>query len=138
MTAVQDLPAKAPATGGSRDRLRGFARRHRSTTIVAGMALIGLLLPLIAGFPPFTLFQSQVAWIDGFSNAGVFVLLAIGLNIVVGVAGLLDLGYAAFFAIGSYAYAYAASPYGNQILGLNLEQTLGDAVGVVFWPIALT
>jgi len=67
----------------------------------------------------------------------VFVLLAIGLNIVVGVAGLLDLGYAAFFAIGSYAYAYAASPYGNQILGLNLEQTLGDAVGVVFWPMLI-
>lgn len=42
-------------------------------------------------------------------NAGIFMLLAIGLNIVVGFAGLLDLGYAAFFAIGSYAYAMCAS-----------------------------
>ena len=55
-------------------------------------------------------FQSQVAWVDGFSNAGVFVLLAIGLNIVVGVAGLLDLGYAAFFAIGAYAMGLLNSP----------------------------
>src|SRR5947209_10970588 len=50
---------------------------------------------------------------DGFTNfladAGTFILLALGLNIVVGFAGLLDLGYAAFFAIGSYAYAMLAS-----------------------------
>ncbi len=43
------------------------------------------------------------------ANAGAFVLLALGLNIVVGMAGLLDLGYAAFFAIGSYSYAMLAS-----------------------------
>ena len=91
MSAVTELPAKAAAPS-PRDRLRELARNHRSTTILAGMALIGLLLPILAYFPPFTLFQSQIAWVDGFSNAGVFVLLAIGLNIVVGVAGLLDLG----------------------------------------------
>ncbi|MDQ2871719.1 MAG: ABC transporter ATP-binding protein, partial [Candidatus Eremiobacteraeota bacterium] len=44
------------------------------------------------------------------ADAGVFVLLALGLNIVVGFAGLLDLGYAAFFAIGSYTYGMLASP----------------------------
>src|SRR4051794_1027122 len=101
------------------------------------MALIGLALPLIASVPPFTSFQTQTAWIDGFANAGVFVLLAIGLNLVVGVAGLLDLGYAAFFAIGSYAYAYAASPYGNQILGIDVAAALGPAVGIVFWPMLI-
>src|SRR5207245_7430278 len=42
--------------------------------------------------------------------AGYFVLLAIGLNVVVGFADLLDLGYAAFFAIGAYTYALLASP----------------------------
>ncbi len=46
-------------------------------------------------------------WYDSFANAGVFVLLAMGLNVVVGLAGLLDLGYAAFFAIGAYTYAYS-------------------------------
>lgn len=44
------------------------------------------------------------------ADAGIFVLLALGLNIVVGFAGLLDLGYAAFFAIGAYTYAMLASP----------------------------
>ena len=34
-----------------------------------------------------------------------------GLNVVVGLAGLLDLGYAAFFAIGAYTYAYSNSPF---------------------------
>jgi branched-chain amino acid transport system permease protein len=47
--------------------------------------------------------------LDAFANAGTFVLLALGLNIVVGFAGLLDLGYAAFFALGAYAYGLAAS-----------------------------
>lgn len=43
------------------------------------------------------------------ADAGVYVLLALGLNIVAGAAGLLDLGYAAFFAIGAYTYALFAS-----------------------------
>src|SRR5262249_21977073 len=47
--------------------------------------------------------------IDAAANAYTYVLLALGLNIVVGFAGLLDLGYAAFFAIGAYGYGIAAS-----------------------------
>ena len=39
-----------------------------------------------------------------------------GLNVVVGLAGLLDLGYAAFFAIGAYTYAYSNSPYSHMDL----------------------
>ena len=50
------------------------------------------------------------AFTNFLTDAGAFVLLALGLNIVVGFAGLLDLGYAAFFAIGSYAFALMASP----------------------------
>jgi branched-chain amino acid transport system permease protein len=45
------------------------------------------------------------------ADAGVYILLAIGLNVVVGFAGLLDLGYAAFFAIGAYTYAFLASDH---------------------------
>ena len=45
------------------------------------------------------------------ADAGVYMLLAIGLNVVVGFAGLLDLGYAAFFAIGAYTYAFIASDH---------------------------
>ena len=60
-----------------------------------------LALPLVVRNGAFTNFLA---------DAGAFVLLALGLNIVVGFAGLLDLGYAAFFAIGSYAFAMLASP----------------------------
>ena len=78
------------------------------------MASSPLFLPVIVLLPPFSGFSAQNVWIDGFTNAGVYVLLALGLNIVVGMSGLLDLGYAAFFAIGAYVYAFAASPfYGN-------------------------
>ena len=98
-------------TAGVRGQLRDIASTHRSLTIVVGMLIVGLLLPILATVPPFSIFQSQSVWLNGFSNAGVFVLLALGLNIVVGLAGLVDLGYAAFFAIGAYTYAYGASPF---------------------------
>jgi branched-chain amino acid transport system permease protein len=48
---------------------------------------------------------------------GIFVALALGLNIVVGLAGLLDLGYVAFFAVGAYSWAIFGSPQANQIFG---------------------
>jgi ABC-type branched-subunit amino acid transport system permease subunit len=114
-----------------------FSDRHRSWSIIIGMAIVTAVLPVLASVPPFSAFQATNAWIDGFTNAGVFVLLALGLNLVVGVAGLLDLGYAAFFAIGAYTYAYVASPFGNEILGIDLEAIFGDAVGIVFWPMLL-
>ena len=98
---------------GRRGRIAAFADGHRSITVIIGMAVVAALLPLIVLIPPLPSFQGQAAWINGFSNAGVFVLLALGLNIVVGLAGLLDLGYAAFFAIGAYTYAYSNSPYSN-------------------------
>jgi branched-chain amino acid transport system permease protein len=60
------------------------------------------------------------------ADAGVFVLLAIGLNVVVGFAGLLDLGYAAFFAIGAYTYAIIAS---NELATTPLHH----ALHVPFW-----
>jgi branched-chain amino acid transport system permease protein len=50
------------------------------------------------------------AWVRITNLAILFVFLALGLNIVVGFAGLLDLGYIAFFAVGAYSYALLASP----------------------------
>ncbi len=89
----------------------GFLGRHRSLAVLVGVALAGAFLPLIAQVPPLRTFQPLSSWLNVFTLAGVFVLLALGLNIVVGLSGLLDLGYAAFFAIGSYTYAFGASPY---------------------------
>jgi branched-chain amino acid transport system permease protein len=60
------------------------------------------------------------------ADGGVYVLLAIGLNVVVGFAGLLDLGYAAFFAIGAYTYAFLASEH-------LIVTPLHEAVHLPFW-----
>jgi ABC-type branched-subunit amino acid transport system permease subunit len=97
--------------GNVRARLRDLAAAHHSLTIVVGMTLVGAFLPLVVLVPPFNGFSGQTIWIDGFTIAGIYVLLALGLNVVVGLSGLLDLGYAAFFAIGSYTFAFAASPF---------------------------
>jgi ABC-type branched-subunit amino acid transport system permease subunit len=70
--------------------------------------------------------------VDGFASAGVFVLLAVGLNVVVGLAGLLDLGYAAFFAIGAYTYAYGASPFSGLDVPFWPMLLVGAAVAAVF------
>ena len=51
------------------------------------------------------------AWVRIADVALLYILLALGLNIVVGYAGLLDLGYVAFFAVGAYMYALLASPH---------------------------
>jgi ABC-type branched-subunit amino acid transport system permease subunit len=60
------------------------------------------------------------------------VLLALGLNIVVGLSGLLDLGYAAFFAIGSYTFAFAASPFTDQDFPFWPMLIVGAIVAAVF------
>jgi branched-chain amino acid transport system permease protein len=87
--------------GAFRRAVERFAGRHQSLAVLVGVALVGAFLPVIIGVPPFSGFGNRNDFVDGFANAGVFVLLALGLNVVVGLAGLLDLGYAAFFAIGS-------------------------------------
>jgi branched-chain amino acid transport system permease protein len=64
---------------------------------------------LVAALLVYPFLDRNNSHVDFLANAGAFILLALGLNIVVGFAGLLDLGYAAFFAIGSYSYAILAS-----------------------------
>jgi branched-chain amino acid transport system permease protein len=60
---------------------------------------------------PFVLASAGTAWVRITNFAVLFILLSLGLNIVVGFAGLLDLGYIAFFAVGAYVYALLASPH---------------------------
>jgi branched-chain amino acid transport system permease protein len=69
---------------------------------------LGLIL-LIAAAMLFPLLHDNDADIDSMANAAAYATLALGLNIVVGFAGLLDLGYAAFFAIGAYTYGILSS-----------------------------
>ena len=58
--------------------------------------------------------------------------LALGLNIVVGFAGLLDLGYIAFYAVGAYVYALLASPHFNLHLPFWIILPIGAAVACLF------
>jgi branched-chain amino acid transport system permease protein len=70
-----------------------------------------LLFPVIAIF--WNGWVGSVKWIDNFGiQILIYVMLGWGLNIVVGLAGLLDLGYVAFYAVGSYSYALLAVNFG--------------------------
>ena len=70
-------------------------------------ALCGIALLVL----PLVLQQFGNAWVRIVDIALLYVMLALGLNIVVGEAGLLDLGYVAFFAVGAYLYGLLASPH---------------------------
>jgi len=72
-----------------------------------GFALIAIALLAM----PFALAAVGQTWVRVINLALLYVMLALGLNIVVGFAGLLDLGYIAFYAVGAYAYALLASPH---------------------------
>ena len=79
-----------------------------------GLLAVALLvmMPVIGAYNGYYL---EVA-----TQVGIFVALALGLNIVVGLAGLLDLGYVAFFAVGAYLWAIFGSPHANLIFGTDL------------------
>jgi len=73
-----------------------------------GFVIVYPVLVLVIGG-----FQGAVKWIDNFGiQILIYVMLGFGLNIVVGLAGLLDLGYVAFYAVGSYSYALLAKTFG--------------------------
>jgi branched-chain amino acid transport system permease protein len=78
-------------------------KKHRLLTFLVAAAAM-LILPLL-------LQQGGNAWVRIVDMALLYVLLALGLNIVVGYAGLLDLGYVAFFAVGAYLFALLGSPH---------------------------
>ena len=81
--------------------------RHHPATLFVGVAMIAIALIAL----PFALSMAGMAWVRITNLALLFVLLSLGLNIVVGFAGLLDLGYIAFYAVGAYVYALLASPH---------------------------
>jgi len=83
--------------------------RHRpNAALGATITLLVLLLalPFIVGST-----AGGNAGVRALAFAALYVMLALGLNIVVGFAGLLDLGYIAFYAVGAYMYALLASPH---------------------------
>jgi branched-chain amino acid transport system permease protein len=98
-------------------RLIRDPRVARPATAV--LALFFLIFPLV-----FSLYQ-----IDIMTTALIYVVVALGLNIVVGLAGLLDLGYVAFYAVGAYSYALLNYHFG---VSFWLALPIGGALGFMF------
>ena len=105
-----------------------FDTRARPWLIYVGFALVGLALAVL----PFALAQVGTTWVRITNFAILYVLLALGLNIVVGFAGLLDLGYIAFYAVGAYVYALLASPQFGLHLPFWVILPIGAAVAALF------
>ena len=69
------------------------------------------LIIIVALAAPIIAWQFGRSWVRILDFALLYMMLALGLNLVVGFAGLLDLGYIAFYAVGAYAFAFLASPH---------------------------
>jgi branched-chain amino acid transport system permease protein len=111
-----------------------FLHGNRTATwfATAAIALVLAVLPFVVG-------MHGNAWVRIIDFALLYVMLALGLNIVVGYAGLLDLGYVAFYAIGAYLYALLASPHLTDNFEL-LQQWFPDGLHTSMWlvvPLAL-
>jgi branched-chain amino acid transport system permease protein len=137
--------AERKAAAGARDvaeEANAF-KRHFSK-----IAIVALLLYPIAAVMLFGV-QGSLKWVDNFGiQILIYVMLAWGLNIVVGLAGLLDLGYVAFYAVGAYSYALLSQYFGlsfwvllplagilaafwGMILGFPVLRLKGDYLAIV-------
>ncbi|HEX4333371.1 MAG TPA: ABC transporter ATP-binding protein [Usitatibacter sp.] len=102
-------------------------RKHPAAKWV-GMVLIAVALIAL----PFVLTMVGTAWVRITNLAFLYILLSLGLNIVVGFAGLLDLGYIAFYAVGAYTYALLASPHFNIHLPWWVILPIGASIACLF------
>ena len=100
--------------------MRRAQRSPWSPYVLYGLLAAGLLL-----LPTFL----DRYWAYNLGTVGIYVLLGLGLNIVVGMAGLLDLGYVAFFAIGAYAVALLTAPAPHD-LGWSFWAALPVGIGL--------
>jgi branched-chain amino acid transport system permease protein len=95
----------------------------KSVVLFAVLAIALLLLPFVTDA------LLGRGWVRIVDFAMLYIMLALGLNIVVGFAGLLDLGYIAFFAVGAYCYALTSSPH----LAHAFPMIFPDGVHLSFW-----
>ena len=123
------------------ERIKAGVERVPLALYLGALLVVVLILPPIIGN-----YWTQIA-----GDIGIYVMLGIGLNVVVGFAGLLDLGYVAFYAIGAYGYALLASPHyglhipfwvmlpacvamaalGGTLLGIPVLRMRGDYLAIV-------
>ncbi len=127
--------------------LERLNRAWQSVSTLPVWLQLVLIIGFIAVLPPFI----GGYWTHVLAYVGIYVMLGIGLNVVVGFAGLLDLGYVAFYAVGAYTYALLASPhfgvhvpfwvmipacaaiaaFGGALLGIPVLRMRGDYLAIV-------
>ena len=100
------------------------ARRFYVLLLVAFLLFYPVLDPILFGY-------GTSGRLAAYGDAGYYVILALGLNIVVGFAGLLDLGYVAFFAIGAYTWGIVGSSQFTALTNISLNPQLWSWL---FWP----
>jgi branched-chain amino acid transport system permease protein len=99
--------ARAAPSASLSLKLRGYLGRWFVPFAIGFVIVYPVIVILTAGF------GGALKWIDNFGiQILIYVMLGWGLNIVVGLAGLLDLGYVAFYAVGAYSYALLAKTFG--------------------------
>ncbi len=112
MAAQSPMKTASQAASSWRDS----ARRWLTTTMIAGRPLswyvtgwrfgvIAIILAVLLPLTPYSVYPDIQSLLIAMISVFVYIMLALGLNIVVGYAGLLDLGYVAFFVIGTYSMA---------------------------------
>ena len=108
------------------DTTRNPRKAYSSMAVV----LIGLLIF------PFVAAQFGNSWVRIIDMALLYIMLALGLNIVVGFAGLLDLGYIAFYAVGAYMTGLLASPQFATLLEsmINEYPVIGNTLVAILGP----
>lgn len=89
-----------------------------------GAMLLLVVIPFATSGGP-----AHQSYMEVATQCGIYIAMALGLNIVVGFAGLLDLGFVAFFAVGAYTYAIFATPQANEFISGQLFPLPGGA----FW-----
>ena len=94
-----------------------------SRRVLLGVGLLAMLFPWLVSS------GQNFYHVNVMVSALIFVVLGLGLNITVGLAGLLDLGYIAFFAVGAYTYALLSSNFG---LGFWICLPIGGVMGMLF------
>ena len=113
----------AHGSGGRKLELKGGLSKSRNRVLVTAALLVAVVLPLF--------FDPSSAFINDCVLALAFVVMALGLNVVVGFAGLLDLGYVAFYAIGAYSVGwFASSFYTDASIHVGVSEFVSSLPGV--------
>ncbi len=105
-----EMARRKAARAAARPATAAAPSAWKRTLPIAAVVALFLFPPVVVAL---TGVQGSLKWVDNFGiQVLIYVMLAWGLNIVVGLAGLLDLGYVAFYAVGAYTYALLGREFG--------------------------